>query len=120
MQGFFQLRLHRALLERSSHHPALHRLRWAPVINQWVHGFILTILGKATELRHLQGRKIKGGHVNSSGNSTLMPRTNTETDEEFDCTTNTLICIIIRIYRFELVWFFSLTTFRMSVVFLDQ
>lgn len=59
----FSLRLSDArleiLLEWGSHYPALQRLRWAPVVNKRAHGFILIVLGKATELCHLQGRKIK-------------------------------------------------------------
>lgn len=49
----------RFLLERGSHYPAVQRLRRAAVVNKRAQGFILTILGKATELCHLQGRKIQ-------------------------------------------------------------
>lgn len=62
--GIFSLRFSRVRLEISlewgSHYPALQRLRWAPVVNKRAHGFVLVVLGKAAELCHLQGRKIKG------------------------------------------------------------
>lgn len=85
-RDFFSCRFSRVRLETSFewgfHYPALHRLRWAPVINQWVQRFILTILGEATELRHLQGRKIKVSvwiHLEAAWTS--MPKTNSETDK---------------------------------------